>query len=150
MVQIAATTVKGYLESLPPDRRTTLSAVRKVIRANLPSGFKEMTGYGMICYGVPLKTYPTTYNGQPLCYAALAAHKNYCALYLMGVYGDPSQQKALEQAFKKAGKKLDMGKSCIRFKTADDLPLEAIGQLVGRVSLESFIATYEASRKKRR
>jgi hypothetical protein len=150
MVQSAATTVTGYLESLPADRRKTIGALRKLIRANLPAGFKEMIGYGMICYSVPLKTYPATYNGQPLCYAALASQKNYCSLYLTGVYSDPVQRRALEAAFKNAGKKLDMGKSCIRFKTVDDLPLEAIGLLVGSVSLESFVATYEASRKTRR
>jgi hypothetical protein len=150
MVQSAAATVKEYLDSLPADRRKTLGAVRKVIRANLPAGFKESMGYGMICYAVPLRTFPNTYNGQPLCYAALAAQKNYCSLYLMGVYGDPAQRRALEDAFRQASKKLDMGKSCVHFKTVDDLPLEDIGRLIGGVSVESYIAAYEASRKKKR
>jgi hypothetical protein len=149
MTRTALTTVKDYLESLPADRRAIIAKVRSVVRRNLPTGFKETIGYGMICYGVPLKTYPNTYNGQPLCYAALASQKNYCSLYLTCAYGDPAQRRALEEAFRKAGKKLDMGKSCVRFRTLDDLPLEAIGTLIAGVPMNAFIATYEASRQKR-
>lgn len=150
MAQSSPTTVKEYLDSLPADRRKTLSAVRRVVRANLPAGYQESMGYGMIGYTVPLKTYPNTYNGQPLCYAALASQKNYCTLYLMAAYGDPAQRRALEQAFKKAGKKLDMGKSCVHFKTVEDLPLDDIGRLIAGISVERYIAAYEASRKKKR
>jgi len=150
MVQSAAATVKEYLDWLPADRRKTIAAVRKVVRANLPPGFVETMGYGMIAYAVPLKTYPDTYNGQPLCCTALASQKNYCSLYLTGVYADPAQRRALEAAFKQAGKKLDMGRSCVRFKTPDDLPLEAIGRLIASVSVERFITLYEASRRRTR
>ncbi len=150
MASSDAKTVRQYLDSLPADRRKTIAAVRKIVRANLPAGFVEAMGYGMIAYAVPLKTYPGTYNGRPLCYAALASQKNYCSLYLTGVYADPAQRRALEAAFKRAGKKLDMGKSCVRFTTADDLPLDAIGQLVGGMSLERFIAIHDAAHRKRK
>ena len=148
MVMSKATTVADYLAELPEERRRTISAVRAVVRKNLPKGYKESIGYGMICYTVPLSTYPDTYNGQPLCYAALAAQKNYCALYLMNVYGDTATAKAFRDGFKKAGKKLDMGKSCVRFKTADDLPLDVIGQTVAATPLTAFIEQYERARKK--
>ncbi len=141
------TSVKGYLAALSPERRRTLSAVRAVLRRSLPAGFKEYLGYGMICYGVPLKTYADTYNGQPLCYAALASQKHYCSLYLMSVYADPAQRRALERAFRAAGKKPDMGKSCIRFQSPDDLPLETIGDLVARSSVEAFVAAYESAKR---
>jgi hypothetical protein len=122
--------------------------VRAVVRKNLPKGYKEAVGYGMICYRVPLSTYPDTYNGQPLCYAALAAQKNYCALYLVNVYGDMPTAKAFREGFKKAGKKLDMGKSCVRFKTAGDLPLNVIGKTIAAMPVAAFIAKYESVKRR--
>jgi len=148
MVMSKAKTVTEYLAELPADRRKTIAAVRAVVRKNLPKGYREAIGYGMICYSVPLSTYPDTYNGQPLCYAALAAQKQYCALYLMNVYGDAARTKALQDAFRKAGKKLDMGKSCVRFKTADDLPLDVIGKTIAATPVKAFIEKYEKARKK--
>jgi hypothetical protein len=148
MVMSKATTVSDYLAELPADRRKTIAAVRATVRKNLPKGYKESIGYGMICYSVPLATYPDTYNGQPLCYAALAAQKNYCALYLMGVYGDAARTKALQEAFRKAGKKLDMGKSCVRFKTAGDLPLDVIGKTIAATPMKAFIEKYERVKMK--
>ena len=149
MVQSAATTVDEYLGELPEDRREAIASVRKLIRKNLPRGYEEKMGFGMISYQIPLKRYPDTYNGQPLCYIGLAAQKNHLALYLMGVYGDPKQAAALKDAFAKAGKKLDMGKSCVRFKKADDLPLEAIGKIVAGTPPEAMIALYEKGRNQR-
>jgi uncharacterized protein YdhG (YjbR/CyaY superfamily) len=148
MVMSKATTVAGYLAELPDDRRKTISAVRAVVRKNLPKGYKEAIGYGMICYTVPLSAYPDTYNCQPLCYAALAAQKNYCALYLMNVYGDKPTAKAFRDGFKKAGKKLDMGKSCVRFKTAEDLPLDVIGRTISAMPMKAFIEMFEKMKKK--
>jgi len=148
MVMSKAKTVTEYLAELPADRRKTIAAVRAVVRKNLPKGYREAIGYGMICYSVPLSTYPDTYNGQPLCYAALAAQKQYCALYLMNVYGDAARTKALQDAFRKAGKKLDLGKSCVRFKTADDLPLDVIGKTIAATPVKAFIEKYEKARKK--
>ena len=150
MVMSKATTVPDYLAELPEERRRTISAVRAVVRKNLPKGYQESIGYGMICYTVPLSTCPDTYNGQPLCYAALAAQKNYCALYLMNVYGDAPTAKAFRDGFKKAGKKLDMGKSCVRFKTADDLPLDVIGRTIAATPMKAFIEMFERPRKSRK
>lgn len=147
MVMSKAATVADYLKELPKERRDVIAAVRKVIKQNLPQGFKEAMNYGMICYQVPLKTYPETYNGQPLCYAGLAAQKNNYAVYLMNVYGDSGLARWFKEEFRKAGKKLDMGKSCVRFKKLDDLPLHAIAQAIGSTTLEEYLEHYEMSRR---
>ena len=147
MAQKGAATVAGYLAGLPTERRSAIAAVRRVIRRNLPAGYREAVGWGAIAYEIPLKRYPYTYNGKPLAYVCLASQKSYCALYLMGVYQVPAQAVKLKAAFAAAGKKANMGKSCIRFRTADDLPLAAIGKLVAGTSVDAFIARYEASRK---
>jgi hypothetical protein len=138
-----------YLAELPPDRRASIAAVRAVVRKNLPKGYSEFVSWGMLNYGIPLSRFPNTYNGQPLCYAALAAQKNYCSLYLMSVYGDKKHEAKLRDGFKAAGKKLDMGKSCVRFKSSDDLPLDVVGDLIASVPVEKWIAIYEASRKRK-
>jgi uncharacterized protein YdhG (YjbR/CyaY superfamily) len=149
MAQSKAATVAEYLESLPADRRTVIAKVRDVIRKHLPKGYEEAMAYGVISYQVPLEKLSTTYNGQPLCYAALAAQKNYNTLYVMGAYGDPTQRKQLDDAFKKAGKKLKMGKSCIHFQDADDLPLADIGKMIAAIPPDKWISIYQSSRKKR-
>src|SRR5438477_405439 len=123
-----AKTADEYVESLPPDRRAMISAVRKVVKKNLPKGYAEGVHYGMIYYHIPLSRFPETYNGQPLCYAGLASQKNYCTLHLMGAYGDTASLGRLRNGFAQAGKKLDMGKACVRFKRVDDLALDAIGE----------------------
>jgi uncharacterized protein YdhG (YjbR/CyaY superfamily) len=148
MASSKATTVARYLEELPAERRKALEAVRAVMRKNLPAGFEETMNYGMISYEVPLTSYSSTYNKQPLAYAGLAAQKNYNALYLMSAYGSEAHEKKLRDAFKKAGKKLDMGKSCIRFKSADDLPLDTIGELIASITPREWISIFEASRRK--
>ncbi|HEX5724748.1 MAG TPA: DUF1801 domain-containing protein, partial [Longimicrobiaceae bacterium] len=104
--------------------------------------------WGMISYEVPLERFPRTYNGQPLGYAALAAQKNYYALYLTSVDGDAEKESWLEEEFRKAGKKLDMGKSCLRFRTLDDLPLDVIGRAIASTPPDALIARHEAVRKK--
>ncbi len=147
MARSSAGTVARYLRELPAERRAVLAAVRAVLRKNLPAGYRETMGWGLISYEIPLARYPDTYNGQPLCYAGLAAQKSHNALYLMDVYQDPSQAKRLRDGFRKAGKKLDMGKSCLRFKELEDLELEVIGEIISRTPPESFIARYEASRR---
>ncbi len=146
MVSIDAPTVKQYLDSLPADRRKALAAVRAVIRKNLPKGFRESMQHGMIGYGIPLSRYPNTYNGQPLGIAALASQKRHMSLYLMGVYGNREVESWFRKAFAAAGKKLDMGKSCVRFKSLDDLPLDVVGQTIAKVGVDDFIAIYEAAR----
>ena len=142
----AARTVEEYLAELAPEQRTAIEAVRTVVKKRLPKGYKEGMEYGMIYYFIPLSRYPETYNGHPLCYAGLAAQKNYNAVYLMGVYGDDDKAKAFKDAFAKAGKKLDMGKSCVRFKAADDLALDAIGDAIAAMTPDEYIAMYEQSR----
>jgi hypothetical protein len=139
----SATTVAQYLRELPADRRRIIAAVRAVIRRHLPPGYVEGMGWGMIAYSVPLSRYPKTYNGQPLMYAGLASQKNYCALHLVAVYGSPQQLAALKAGFRKAGKKLDIGKACLRFRTLDDLPLDVIGDAIARVPLDRFVEYFE-------
>ena len=146
MATSSATTVAEYLEGLPRERRAAIEAVRKVVRKNLPKGFREAMGYGMIVWAVPLSRYPDTYNGEPLCYAALAAQKNYNALYLMGCYVSQDQLRRLRRAFDEAGKRMDMGKSCLRFKEGADLPLEAIGALLAEMPPDVYIALSEQAR----
>jgi hypothetical protein len=149
MVQSKAATVEEYLQELPEERRSVIAAVRAVILKNLPKGYRESMNWGMISYEVPLERFPKTYNGQPLSYAALAAQKNYFALRLMSVYGDTKQAKWFHEEFRKAGKKLDMGKSCVRFRKLEDLPLEVIGKTIASVSPEEYIAHYEAAQQGR-
>ena len=148
MATSKAATVEQYLAELPEDRREVVRAVREMVLRNLPEGYRESMAFGMIGYGIPLERYPHTYNGQPLAYVGLAAQKNYYALYLMGPYGDPRQEKALRDAFAAAGKKLDMGKSCIIFRKLDDLPLDALGRIIASTPPDAYIASYEAIRLK--
>lgn len=149
MARSTATTVQQYLDELPDDRRTVIATVRETIVCNLPAGYQETMNWGMISYEIPLEQYPTTYNGQPLGYVAVAAQKNYYALYLSNVHGNAEQETRLEDAFRSAGKKLDMGKACLRFRALDDVPWQVIGQIVGSTSPEEHIAQYEAARQKR-
>lgn len=150
MARSDAATVDTYLEALPPEQRAALSKVRDVILRNLPEGYEEAMGWGMISYTLPLDRHPDTYNGQPLCYAALAAQKNHCAVYLTGAYADRKIEKALRDGFARAGKKLDIGKSCIRFRAADDLALDVIGRAIAAVPPDAFIAQYVKARKSAR
>jgi hypothetical protein len=148
MAHSTAATVEDYLAELPEDRRAVVSAVRDVVLSNLPEGYEERMNWGMISYEVPLDRYPGTYNGQPLSYAALAAQKNYYALYLFGSYADPVHVDRLRAAFDRAGKKMDMGKSCLRFRMLDDLPLGAVGEAIASTPPETLIAQHEAGRRK--
>ena len=144
----SASTVEEYLAGLPEDRRDVVSKVRSMVLANLPEGYRETFAWGMISYEIPLDRYPDTYNKKPLCYVALAAQKNYYALYLMGAYAKPGQPEELADAFAKAGKKLDMGKSCLRFKKPEDLPLEAIGRIIADIPPDEMIAFARSARGK--
>jgi hypothetical protein len=148
MVSSKTPTVKNYLSELPGDRKSDIERVRATIRENLPVGYEEMMQFGMIAYCIPLSRYPETYNGAPLLYAALAAQKNHMAVYLMGIYADADLRKWFEAGYKTSGKKLDVGKSCVRFKTLDDLPLPLVGEAIARMPSEKFIALYEQARGK--
>ncbi len=139
-------TVDDYIDSLPEDRRIAIRAVREAVNSKLPPGYEEGVVYDMISWFVPFTRLAETYNGQPLCVASLGAQKNHMALYLMSVYGDEKLKAWFEKAYKASGKKLDMGKSCVRFKKLDDLALDVIGQAIAKVPVDAYVAQYEAVR----
>ena len=148
MVSTSTTTATDYLASLPQDRREVISAVRELILRNLPEGYQETINWGMLSYEVPLETYPDTYNKKPLSYVGLAAQKNYNPLYLMSVYQDPADYQELMEAFARMGVKPDMGKSCIRFKKLDQIPLEKIARLIAKTSVQDFVETAKSIQKR--
>ena len=139
-------TPEEYIATLPGERAEQVSQLRELVLRHLPDGYAEQIDFGMICYVIPLETYPDTYNGHPLMYAAIASQKRHISLYLMNVYGDEESQRRFAEGFAAAGKKLDMGKACVRFKALDDLPLELIAETVARTPAAGYIASYEASR----
>ena len=144
-----AKTADEYLADLPADRREAIATVRAVVRKHLPKGYSEFVSWGMLNYGVPLSRFAETYNGQPLCYVGLGAQKNYNSLYLMGVhdtsgkYTSPFSEKLLADAFKKAGKRLDMGKCCLHFKTLDDLEVESVAKVIAMSTPKEYVAYYK-------
>ena len=145
-MQSQATTVEQYLAELPEDRRAAISAVRNVILKNLNKGYEEGMQYGMIGYYVPHSLYPAGYHcdpKQPLPFACLASQKNYMSLYMMPVYCDDATETTFRDEWIKAGKKLDMGKSCIRFKKVEDLALDLIGETIRRTSVKQWVEHYE-------
>jgi len=150
MVSSKAATPAAYLASLPADRRKVIAAVRDVIRRHLPTGYVETMNWGMLAYEVPLARYPKTYNGQPLMYLAIAAQKNNYALYLTSAASREPLMKKLETAYRAAGRKLDMGKGCLRFKTLEELPLDIVAELVASTSVEQRIAASEEARASKR
>lgn len=143
-----AKTVEDYLAELPDDRRETISSIRDLVLGALPDGYVETMNWGMIAYEIPLERYPDTYNGQPLHAVALASQKNHCALYLHGPYMDAELTRRLEEGFAKAGKRLDMGKSCLRFKRVDDLATDAVADAIGALDPDRFIELYERVRRR--
>jgi hypothetical protein len=138
-----AETVTEYLAGLPDDRRPAIEAVRKVVRKSLPKGYVETMRWGMITYEVPLATYPDTYNGQPLSYAAIASQKQHMSVYLMGIYGSEELRAQFEEEYRATGKRMDIGKSCVRFKKLDDLPLDVIGRAIAAVPLDTFLGFHD-------
>jgi hypothetical protein len=146
-MRIEASTVAEYLEKLPDDRRAALQAVRKIIRQNLDGGFKEGIQYGMIGYFVPHNVYPPGYHcdpKQPLPFAGLASQKNYMSMYLGCIYVDTEREAWFRKEWSKTGKRLDMGKACIRFKKLDDLPLELIAEVIAKTTAKDYIEFYES------
>lgn len=149
-MQSKASTVEEYLASLPAERRETLLALRKVIQENLDPVYIEEMGYGMPGWSVPHSVYPAGYHCNPkvaLPYAGMASQKNYMSLYLMFIYGDGNSEMLdwFVREWKKTGKKLDMGKSCIRFKKLEDLALDVIGEAIKRTPARKWIEMYEES-----
>lgn len=146
MVTSAAPTVDAYLLELPPERRAAATAIRALIREHLPPGYEEAMTWGMPCYEVPLARYPKTYNRKPLAYAAFAAQKQYFAIYLNMAYADSEQDRAIRDAYAAAGRRLDMGKCCLRFKRLDDLLAAPVAAAIASTSVDRFIEQYEAAR----
>lgn len=148
-MQSKAATVEEYLASLPADRRAAIEAVLAVVRKNLDPKFAEGMNYGMIGWSVPHSVYPPGYHcdpKQPLPYAGLASQKNHLSLYLMSLYEGQEEEGRFREEWAKTGKKLDMGKCCIRFKRVDDLALDLIGKTIKRTTVKKYIARYEALR----
>jgi hypothetical protein len=142
MVTSTARTPDEYLASLPEDRRHLAAAVRDVVNANLPAGYREGMMSGMIGWYVPLETFGDTYNGQPLGLAGVASQKQAVSLYLLNVYSDPATEAWFRERWAATGKKLDMGKSCVRFRRLDDVPLELIGETIARADLDRYVARH--------
>jgi hypothetical protein len=138
-----ARTAEDYVADLPPHRRDLIETVVDEIRNHLPSGYEESVDYGMLVWSVPLERYPATYNKKPLGYLALASQKQYCALYLNL---DPADEPTFRQRWVAGGRKLDMGRSCLRFRSLDDLDLELLREAIASTSVDEYISRYEASR----
>ena len=146
MAQSKATSIDAYLAELEPERREAVEAVIGVVRDNVPDGYEEGMLWGMVAWFIPLERYPDTYNGQPLYVAALASQKRNLAIYLNSIYADPGLRDEFEERYRASGKRMDVGKSCVRFRTLDDLPLDVIGWAVAQVGVDAYIERYEASR----
>jgi hypothetical protein len=144
------TTVAAYLASLPPEKRTVIEEARAFVHQHIPKGYVEFMNWGVINWGIPLEEFPNTHNGQPLSYVGLGAKKSYNSLYLMGTfdsstgeYTSPFSEKLLVDAFKKAGKRLDMGKCCLHFRELDDLELTSVAQVIAMSTPKDYIAYYK-------
>ena len=140
-MQSNAKTVEQYISELPPERKQAIDKVRQIVLENLPEGYEETMNWGMICYEVPLKTYPNTYNKKPLMYAAMASQRNHMAVYLSGIYISEKEREDFEKAYRATGKRCDVGKSCVRFRKLDDLSITALGP--GFLILHVFNLTYQ-------
>lgn len=151
-MQSKATTVEQYLAELPPDRQAVMEKLRKLVKKNIPKGFQECMNYGMIGYVVPHKLYPSGYHCTPelpLPFMNIASQKNFVAVYHMGIYADPKLLKWFTDAYTQLGiGKLDMGKSCIRFKKMDKIPFELIGELAAKMTPQNWIAVYDKMKPK--
>ena len=142
--ETTTTTIQEYLAAMPADRRDAIARVRDAINAKLPRGYEEKLQYGMISWCVPESVLPAkdVYNKQPLCLACLGSQKSHMAVYLMGVYGDESERAWFEGAYKASGKKLDMGKSCVRFRSLDALALDVVAEAMSRIPVDHYVASY--------
>ncbi len=150
-MQSKATTVEEYLSTLPDDRAEIIAALRKEVKKNLPKGFEETMQYGMISYVVPHKLYPAGYHTNPkdaLPFISIASQKNHIAVYHMTVYEGALHDWFVKEFKKHSDKKLDMGKSCIRFKKPDDVPIKLFGELASKVKPKEWIEIYEKTIKR--
>src|SRR4051812_40438676 len=143
-------TVDQWLASVPAERKDAINAVRDAVNEHLPQGYQETVDWGMLAWVVPFSTLPNTHNGHPLLLAALGAHRKLMTVYLMSVYGDSTIRREFEIAYKKTGKKLNMGGCCVHFKKLDDLPLDVVGHTIARVAVDQYVEHYENSRTKKK
>jgi hypothetical protein len=143
-------TVDAYLAELEPDRRAVLAPVVELVRGALQPGFEEAVSHGMATWSVPLSRLATTYNGEPLMHTAVAAQKRHCSLYLMGLYADPEsgRDEEFRARWTATGRRLDPGKSCLRFRTPDDLDVDLLREVLGALSVDEYVALYERSRRR--
>lgn len=151
-MQIKADSVEDYISKIPEERQEIFKKIFDTITDNLPEGFQKGVSYGMVGWDVPLETYPAGYHctpGSPLPFMGLASQKNFIAFYHMGMYAKPELLDWFVDEFPKYSKrKLDMGKSCVRFKKMDDIPLELLAEVSKKMTVEDWIKTYEANFKK--
>ena len=140
------TTVAAYLASLTPEKRAVIEDARAFVHKHIAKGYAELMNWGVINWAIPLEDFPDTYNGQPLCYVGLGAKKNYNSFYLMSAYDGSNGAKMLAAAFKKAGKRLDMGKCCLHFKKLDDLELTSVAKLIAMSTPADYIAYYKRTK----
>ncbi len=141
--------VDAYLAALEPDRRAVLGPVVDLVRGAVPPGYEEAVAHGMPAWSVPLSRLSTTYNGEPLMYTAVAAQKRHSSLYLMGLYADPEsgRDEEFRRRWTATGRRLDLGKSCLRFRTLADLDVELLREVLGALSVDDYVALYERSRR---
>lgn len=153
-MQYKAVDADDYIDQIPEDRKAAIKKLRAVIKKNLPKGFKESVGYGMMGYCVPHSLYPAGYHCKPedpLPFMGIASQKNFIAVYHMGIYAIPELQKWFTAAHAKASpKKLDMGKSCLRYKKPEDIPYDLIGELASKLTPQQWIDVYEQNLKPRK
>jgi len=151
-MQSNATTIDQYMDHLPEDRKEAMKKLYKLVKKNIPKGFKDSIQYGMISFVVPHSIYPNGYHCNPkdaLPFMSIASQKNFIAVYHMGIYGDPAINKWFTDAYAKLGiGKLDMGKSCIRFKKPEKIPFELIAELSSKITVDDWIKTYEKNLKR--
>lgn len=145
MVTSTAKSVAQYLAGLEPERARALSQLRARVKSALPKGYVEAMQYGMINFIIPLERFPQTYNGQPLSVLALASQKQYMSIYLLGLYGSPKLRAWFERAYAASGKRLNMGKSCLRFKRLDDLAIDVVAEAAGKITVDELIAMHDAA-----
>ena len=139
-------TVAAYLASLTPEKRAAIEEARAFVHKHISKKYAEFMNWGVINWGIPLEEFADTYNGQPLCYVALGAQKNYNSFYLMGAYDGSNGVKTMAAAFKKAGKRFDMGKCCLRFKTLEDLELTSVGKQIAMSTPKQYLDYYKRTK----
>lgn len=145
-MHIDAASPDDYVAGLPEDRRADVEAVLAAVRDNIRPGFSETMAFGMVGWVVPLQTYPDTYNGSPLSYCGLAMQKRHNALYLMCLYADPEVEADFRRRWEAGGRRLDMGRSCLRYRRAADLDMDLVAEAVARFDADEFLGVYERAR----